>query len=152
MVLVWSISFPWFTVELLLLLTVDKEPSQTLTPSATELFEALTRLTPLAPSIAVPDRSTDPLVDVVIWELLVAIAPPAGCVTVAPAVTLSICVSLMACALLCFAVDWSLFCPNAGPRVSVEAARRMQIVLVTVYPPMSSDFWSNAVARTHLHR
>jgi hypothetical protein len=110
-VLLWVISFPWFTVELLLLLTVDKLPSQTLTPSPTELFEALTRLTPWAPSIAVPARLTDPLVEVVISELLVAIAPPAGSVVVAPAVTLSICLSLMACALLCFAVDWFVFCP-----------------------------------------
>jgi hypothetical protein len=90
-VLDWVMSFPWFTVELLLLLTVDKVPSQTFTPSPTELFEALTRLTPWAPSIAVPDKSTDPLVDVVMSELLVAIAPPAGCeVEVSPAVTLSI--------------------------------------------------------------
>jgi hypothetical protein len=94
------------TVELLLLLTVDRVPSQTFTPLPTELFEELTTLTPCAPSIAVPDRSTAPLVEVVISELFVAIAPPAGCaVLVAPAVTLSICVSLMACALLCFAVD-----------------------------------------------
>lgn len=91
MELFWVMSFPWLTVELLLLLTSDKVPSQTFTPSATELFEALTTLTPCAPSIAVPAKLTDPLDEVVILELFVAIEPPAGCeVDVSPAVTLSI--------------------------------------------------------------
>jgi|ERR1035441_5425570 hypothetical protein len=126
--------FPWVTVELLLLLTVARLPSQTLTPSPTELSEALTTLTPFAPSNAVPDRFTLLLSEVVTVELFAAMAPPAGwAVVVAPAVTLSIWLSLMACALLCLVDDGSLLWPKATPKVSAEAARRVQRILFTVF-------------------
>jgi hypothetical protein len=123
--------FPWFTVELLLLLTVDRLPSHTLTPFPTELSVALTTSTPLAPSNAVPARLTEEFDDVVTDELLVAIAPPAGSVMVAPAVTLSIWVSLIACALVCLVGAW--VCPYATPRVSAEAVNKTQRVLFTMF-------------------
>jgi hypothetical protein len=55
-------------------------------------------LTPLAPSNAVPLRFTDPALVVVTVEPFAAIEPPTG--AVAPAVSLSICVSVIGCAFL----------------------------------------------------
>jgi len=68
---------------------------------ATELPEALTTLTPLAPFSALPDRLTLLLSVVVTDELFAAIAPelPEE-VSVWPAVTWSIWLSLMACGAL----------------------------------------------------
>jgi hypothetical protein len=89
--------FSWPTAPVELVAPVNA-PSYTLTPLATELSVALTTLTPLAPSSAVPESDTDELFEVVTEDPVVAMLPPADCV--APAVTLSICVSLMACAFL----------------------------------------------------
>jgi hypothetical protein len=91
--------FPWLTVAPLLLLTVVKLPSYTFTPLATELLDELTTSTPLEPSSAVPLRSTVPVFVDVTDEPLAAMEPPADADgSVAPAVTLSICLSLMALA------------------------------------------------------
>lgn len=128
----WVIEFAWVTFELLLLLTVAKLPSQTFTPFATELSEADTTFTPFAPSIAVPEMFTDASLVVDTLELFAATAPPAD-VLVAPAVTLSICVSLMACALLFLVDDEALLWPNATPYVSTEAAAQVQMILFTVF-------------------
>jgi hypothetical protein len=89
--------FAWFTAPVVLVAPVSA-PSYTLTPLATELSVALTTLTPFAPSRAVPESDVIELLEVVTDDPVVAMLPPADCV--APAVTLSICVSLMACAFL----------------------------------------------------
>lgn len=131
----WAIEFPWDTLELLLLLTVVKLPLQTFTPSATELSEADTTLTPFAPSIAVPEIFKDASLVVDTVELFAAILPPADSdvVVVAPAVTLSICVSLIVCALLFLVDDAALPWPNATPYVSTVAATKVQMILFTVF-------------------
>jgi hypothetical protein len=89
--------FSWPIAPVVLVAPVSA-PSYTFTPLATELSVALTTLTPFAPSSAVPEREVVELLDVVTEDPVVAMLPPADCV--APAVTLSICVSLMACAFL----------------------------------------------------
>jgi hypothetical protein len=71
-----------------------------LTPLATELPEALTTLTPLAPLSALPERLTLLLSVVVTVELLAAMEPALPAPSVWPAVTLSIWLSLMACGVL----------------------------------------------------
>lgn len=73
-----------------------------MTPLATELPEALTTLTPLAPFSALPERLTLLLSVVVTDELFAAIDPAEPLVSVWPAVTLSIWLSLMACGALLF--------------------------------------------------
>ena len=70
-----------------------------LTPSATELCEALTTLMPLAPISAEPDRLTVPELLLVTVDLFAAMDPPVVGL-VAPAVTLSIWASVMGFALL----------------------------------------------------
>ena len=135
----WVMEFAWATFELLLLLTVDKLPSQTFTPFATELSEADTTFTPCAPSIAVPEMFTDASLVVDTVELFAAIAPPADGL-VAPAVTLSICVSLMACALLFLVDDEALLWPNATPYVSTDAATQVQMILFTVFSDVGLFF------------
>lgn len=78
---------------------VVKLPSYTFTPFATLLSEVLTMFTPLAPESVDPARLT-PLVFVVVTvDPFAAIDPPLE-VSVEPAVTLSICLSLMACGLV----------------------------------------------------
>jgi hypothetical protein len=69
---------------------VVRLPSYTLTPLATELPEALTMLTPLAPFSALPERVTLLLSLVVTVDLFAATAPALPPVSVCPAVTLSI--------------------------------------------------------------
>jgi hypothetical protein len=85
--------FSWPTAPVVLVAPVNA-PSYTFTPLATELFVASTTLTPFAPSSAVPESDVEELFEVVTVDPVVAMFPPAD--SVAPAVTLSICVSLMA--------------------------------------------------------
>jgi len=92
-----------------------------LTPLPTELPEALTTLTPFAPFNALPESVTLLLSVVVTEELLAATAPVLPPVSVWPAVTLSICESLMLC-------GWFAW-PNAAPAVKSEAVINVQISL-----------------------
>ena len=131
------------------MLTVVKLPSQTFTPFATELSEADTTFTPFAPSIAVPEMFTDASRVVDTDELFAATAPPVDAdVLVAPAVTLSICVSLIACALLFLVDDEALLWPNAAPDVSTDAATKVQMILFTVFLRYRYIFL-NEHGRTH---
>jgi hypothetical protein len=92
-----------------------------LTPLPTELPEALTTLTPFAPFNALPESVTLLLSVVVTEELLAATAPVLPPVSVWPAVTLSICESLMLC-------GWFAW-PKAAPAVKSEAVINVQISL-----------------------
>jgi hypothetical protein len=103
-----------------------------LTPLATELPEALTTLTPLAPFSALPERLTLLLSDVVTEELFAAMAPELPEGSVWPAVTLSIWLSLMAFGALLLL--WEFAWPNAAAAVKTEAVIKVQISLF-ILPP-----------------
>lgn len=142
--LVWSIELDCFTSVPVVETSLTALLSYMLAPSPTSASDELTMLTPEAPSSEVPERLTVPVLFSVTVELLAATAEFSS----PAAVTLSIWVSLIACALCLVLVDdWSLFCPYATPKVSAEAVKIMQMVLFT----MSSDvelFWVER-DRTH---
>jgi hypothetical protein len=99
-----------------------------LTPLPTELPEALTTLTPLAPFSALPERLTLLLSVLVTDELFAAIAPVLPLeISAWPAVTLSIWLSLMACGALLLV--WGFAWPYAAPAVKAEAVIKVQISL-----------------------
>lgn len=91
----WSTELAWLTVAPEFLSSVVRLPSYTLTPLPTELPDALTTLTPLAPFSALPERVTLLVSVAVTEELFAAIEPAELPVSVWPAVTLSIWVSLI---------------------------------------------------------
>ncbi len=80
----------WFTVAPPFVPWVVRLPLYTFTPFATLLSAAFTTLIPLAPLNELPERFTDPVVEVVALDPSPTIVP-----SVAPAVTLSITLSLM---------------------------------------------------------
>jgi hypothetical protein len=104
--LIWSIVLVCFTSVPVVETSLAALLSYMLAPSPTSASDELTILTPVEPSSAVPERFTVPVLFSVTVELLAAIAEFSS----PAAVTLSIWVSLIACA-LCLVDDWSLFCP-----------------------------------------